>query len=80
MWSYEQLEGLIDKEAVIEFKKNALNPEHGSMMGSAQNPDVGNGSRRNMKYSRELLPGNLIYIRNHKKRRPATKYMQICRQ
>ncbi len=40
MWSYEQLEGLIDKEAVIEFKKNALNPEHGSMMGSAQNPDV----------------------------------------
>lgn len=40
VWSYEQLSKLIDMDSVIDFKKNALNPEHGSMMGSAQNPDV----------------------------------------
>lgn len=40
MWSYKQLEELMDKEAVTEFRKNALNPEEGAMMGSAQNPDV----------------------------------------
>ena len=40
VWSYEQLAELIDMDAVMEFRKNALNPEHASMMGSAQNPDV----------------------------------------
>lgn len=39
-WSYEQLDELMDKEAVKQFKKNALSPESGMMMGSAQNPDV----------------------------------------
>ena len=37
---YEQLAGLLDFEAVRSFRKNALNPEHPVMRGSAQNPDI----------------------------------------
>ncbi|MFI3265833.1 MAG: pyruvate:ferredoxin (flavodoxin) oxidoreductase [Rikenellaceae bacterium] len=36
----EQLEGLLDKEAVAEFRARALNPEHPVTRGTAQNPDI----------------------------------------
>lgn len=40
VWDYKDLEGFIDQEAVLEFRKNALNPNHAKLMGSAQNPDI----------------------------------------
>ena len=39
-WDYEELNEMIDHNAIREFRKNALNPEHAREMGSAQNPDV----------------------------------------
>ncbi|MCL2386581.1 MAG: pyruvate:ferredoxin (flavodoxin) oxidoreductase [Defluviitaleaceae bacterium] len=37
---YADFEKLIDKEAIAEFRKNALNPEHPVLRGTAQNPDI----------------------------------------
>lgn len=40
IWDYEDLRGLVDMDAVKEFKANALNPEHPVVRGTAQNPDI----------------------------------------
>ncbi len=37
---YEDLDRLLDHDAVEAFRKNALNPEHPVLRGSAQNPDI----------------------------------------
>ncbi|XME04181.1 pyruvate:ferredoxin (flavodoxin) oxidoreductase [Lachnospiraceae bacterium C1.1] len=39
-WSNEDFDDILPKEAIAEFKANALNPNHPCEMGSAQNPDV----------------------------------------
>ena len=36
----EELEGLVDQDAVKAFRKNALNPDHPVTRGTAQNPDI----------------------------------------
>ena len=37
---YEDYKKLIDMDAVKQFRKNALNPEHPVLRGTAQNPDI----------------------------------------
>ncbi len=37
---YEDLAKLVDYDAVRRFRKNALNPEHPVIRGTAQNPDI----------------------------------------
>ncbi len=39
-WDYEDLKDMVDLDAVDAFRRNALNPEHPVLRGSAQNPDV----------------------------------------
>ncbi len=36
----EEVENLIDKKALMDFRKRALNPEHPVLRGSAQNSDI----------------------------------------
>ncbi|HHX49818.1 MAG TPA: pyruvate:ferredoxin (flavodoxin) oxidoreductase, partial [Clostridia bacterium] len=38
--SYDDLAGLIDQEAVREFRQRALNPQRPVIRGTAQNPDI----------------------------------------
>ncbi len=40
VWDYEDLKDMVDMDAVKAFKATSLNPERGSQMGSAQNPDI----------------------------------------
>ena len=40
VWDYEDLKDMLDMDAVEAFRKNALNPEHPVLRGSAQNPDI----------------------------------------
>ena len=40
MWDYEDLKDMMDLDAVNEFRRHALNPEHPCQRGSAQNPDI----------------------------------------
>ena len=40
IWDYEDLKEMCDMDAVAEFRKRALNPEHPVQRGTAQNPDI----------------------------------------
>ncbi len=40
MTDYDELEPLLDRDAVETFRQNALNPEHPIQRGTAQNPDT----------------------------------------
>ena len=40
IWDYDDLNELIDHEAIAEFRANCLNPTHPCQMGCAQNPDL----------------------------------------
>ena len=40
VWDYKDLGELLDWDAVNAFRRNALNPEHPVLRGSAENPDV----------------------------------------
>lgn len=40
VWDFKELEGMLDKEALAEFRRRALNPEHPTMRGSHENDDV----------------------------------------
>lgn len=37
---YEELAGIVDADAIRDFRKRALNPEHPVVRGTAQNPDI----------------------------------------
>ena len=39
-WDYEDLKDLVDMDAIDAFRNHALNPNHPSQRGSAQNPDI----------------------------------------
>ncbi len=39
-WDYDTLAGMVDMDAVNEFRARALNPEHPVLRGTAQNPDI----------------------------------------
>ncbi len=40
VWDYDELKAMTDMEAVNDFRRRALNPEHPVLRGSAQNPDI----------------------------------------
>lgn len=40
MWDYEELKEMADLDIIDAFRKNALNPEHPVLRGSAQNSDI----------------------------------------
>ncbi len=39
-WDYKDLDEMLDHDAVHEFRRRSLNPEHPVHRGSAQNPDI----------------------------------------
>ena len=40
IWDYDQLKSMVDWDAIEAFRKHALNPEHPTLRGTAQNPDI----------------------------------------
>ena len=40
VWDYKDLDDMLDKKAVADFRRRALNPEHPVLKGTAQNPDI----------------------------------------
>ena len=39
-WDYKDLEEMVDKDAIADFRARALNPEHPVLRGSAENGDI----------------------------------------
>lgn len=40
VWDYEDLESMVDKDAINAFRSRAINPEHPVLRGSAENGDI----------------------------------------
>ena len=53
---YADFEKLLDKEALLEFRNRALNPEHPVIRGTAQNPDIFFQARESANKYYEALP------------------------
>ncbi len=56
-WDYEDLKDMVDMDAVDAFRRNALNPEHPVLRGSAQNPDVFFQAREACNTYYDAVPG-----------------------
>jgi pyruvate-ferredoxin/flavodoxin oxidoreductase len=56
MWDYEDLDQMIDHNAIDAFRASALNPNHPCQMGSAQNPDIFFTTREACNTSYDKLP------------------------
>ena len=57
VWDYEDLKEMVDMDAVEAFKKNALNPEHPVLRGTAQNPDIFFQAREASNKYYDAVPG-----------------------
>ena len=40
VWDYNELKEMVDFDAINDFRRRSLNPEHPVLRGSAQNPDI----------------------------------------
>ena len=56
IWDYDELAEMVDMDALEEFRKRALNPEHPVIRGTAQNPDVFFQSREASNTYYEAIP------------------------
>ncbi|WP_026506928.1 pyruvate:ferredoxin (flavodoxin) oxidoreductase [Butyrivibrio sp. MC2013] len=56
VWSDEDLKSFADFDAIDDFKKNALNPNHPRQMGSAQNPDIFFQTRESCNSAYDAIP------------------------
>ena len=53
---YDELAGLLDMDAVNEFRRRGLNPDHPALRGSVQNPDIHFQQREVANHFWEELP------------------------
>jgi pyruvate-ferredoxin/flavodoxin oxidoreductase len=55
--SYEQMAAMIDEELIFEHRHRALSPDHPTIRGTAQNPDVYFTGRETVNRYYDALPG-----------------------
>ncbi len=55
-WDYEDLKDMVDVDAIDAFRKNALNPNHPRLDGSAQNPDIFFQTRESCNSTYDAMP------------------------
>ncbi|HKM04214.1 MAG TPA: pyruvate:ferredoxin (flavodoxin) oxidoreductase, partial [Lachnospiraceae bacterium] len=73
-WDYDDLKDLIDMDAIEEFRKNALNPNHPKIMGSAQNPDIFFQTREASNLNYEIIPDLVQNYMDKVNEKIGTKY------
>ena len=56
VWDYDDVEDLIDKDALERFRRTAMNPEHPDVRGMAQNPDIFFQARESANKFYEAVP------------------------
>lgn len=74
VWDYDELKNMMDMDLVDEFRRNALNPNHPVLHGSAQNGDIyfQNFEAGNPYY--DDLPGIVMEYMNEVNKRIGTNY------
>lgn len=74
VWDYADLKEMADLNAITEFRKNALNPTHARMMGSAQNPDIFFQAREACNGFYDVLPSLVEFHMNRINGKIGTDY------
>ncbi|MTD38132.1 pyruvate:ferredoxin (flavodoxin) oxidoreductase [Erwinia sp. CPCC 100877] len=54
---YEDLKEMVNQEAVERFRNNSMNPNHPTVSGTAQNPDIHFQQRETVNANYEAMPG-----------------------
>ncbi len=63
VWDYKDLADMLDWDAVDAYRRRSLNPEHPTLRGSAQNPDIFFQSREACnKYYNEIVDITVDYM------------------
>ncbi len=57
VWDFDELKGMMDEEALAAFRARSLNPEHPTMRGSHQNPDIYFQNREASNRYYDAVPG-----------------------
>ena len=73
-WDYEDLKEMLDMDKVLAFRKNALNPSHAKLMGSAQNPDIFFQAREASNHFYEKMPAIVEKYMNKINEKIGTNY------
>ena len=73
-WDYEDLKDMVDMDAVNDFRRRALNPEHPVLRGSAQNPDIYFQGREAQNEYYNAIPGIVEDYMNQVNAKIGTNY------
>lgn len=74
VWDYDELEAMMDAEALAEFRGRALNPAHPVMRGSHQNPDIFFQNREAANKYYEAVPGIVEHYMGEVNQKLGTDY------
>ncbi len=74
VWDYEDLGDMLDWDAVNEFRRHALNPEHPVLRGQAQNGDIFFQAREACNKHYDAVPGVVVYYMNKVNAKIGTDY------
>ncbi len=74
VWDYADLKEMVDMDAVDNFRKNALNPDHPVQRGTAQNPDIYFQGREAANTYYDAIPAVVEEYMNEVNKRIGSKY------
>ncbi len=74
VWDYEDLDEMMDKEKVAQFRAAALNPNHPKIKGTAQNPDIFFQTREACNSHYDALPGIVVKYMDKVNEKLGTNY------
>ncbi len=74
VWDYDELDSMIDKDAVKAFRAHALNPDHPALRGSAENGDIFFQHREACNKYYDALPGIVEDYMNQVNAKIGTNY------
>ena len=74
VWDYDDLGDLLDWDAVNEFRRRALNPEHPVLRGQAQNGDIFFQAREASNKYYDAVPGVVVDYMNKVNEKLGTDY------
>lgn len=74
MWDYDDLDQMLDKDAVDKFRRRSLNPEHPVLHGSAQNGDIFFQAREASNPYYDALPEIVVDYMNQVNAKIGTDY------
>ena len=73
-WDYSELADMLDWEALEEYRRRSLNPEHPVLRGTAQNPDIFFQAREACNKYYDAVPETVVEYMNKVNAKAGTDY------